>query len=156
MTNHILLISALLFVSTLLGAQSTDNHEISKFNLYGEFGTNIIVSSASINLEAHMLTSKSGKVNLYGRAGLGAATIFWGASGPGGLGALTLITGKEKHHFETSAGIFVGSEKEYSGRTPFYVPLIDFGYRFQKPEGGFLYRAKVGTLGIGFGFGYAF
>jgi hypothetical protein len=38
----------------------------------------------------------------------------------------------------------------------YYLPILDLGYRYQKQDGGFLFKAKVGILGIGFGLGYAF
>jgi hypothetical protein len=36
------------------------------------------------------------------------------------------------------------------------LPLIDVGYRYQKPDRGFIFKAKIGILGVGFGVGYAF
>jgi len=31
---------------------------------------------------------------------------------------------------------------------------IDVGYRYQKPEGGFIFKAYVANIGVGVGFGY--
>jgi hypothetical protein len=36
------------------------------------------------------------------------------------------------------------------------LPLIDVGYRYQKPDRGLIFKAKIGILGVGFGVGYAF
>ena len=69
-----------------------------------------------------------------------------------------MITGKANHHFEFSAGAFFG----YESATPnvhaelFVLPLLDLGYRYQKPGKGFMFRAKAGILSIGIGLGYAF
>ena len=36
------------------------------------------------------------------------------------------------------------------------LPLIDLGYRFQKPEGRLVFLGKVGILGVGIRIGYTF
>jgi len=139
-------------------SQSIEKQEISKNILYLELGTNFYVSSVSVNFERHFYSSSSEKVHLYGRAGIGGAAVYWTHAGWGGLGGLTMILGKGKHHFETSAGAFLGYESgtPYEKGTLFVLPLLDLGYRFQKPGKGFLFRAKAGILGIGVGLGYAF
>ncbi|TFH33515.1 MAG: hypothetical protein E4G95_09600 [Bacteroidia bacterium] len=142
-----------------LKSQNPEKSEISKNIMYLEFGTNIIVSSFNFNYERHFLTSKSENLHLYGRAGFGAAAIYWGHVGFGGLLAATMITGKGNHYFEASGGLFLGYETPPpagGSGTYFPVPLLDFGYRYQKPGKGFLFRAKAGILGIGVGLGYAF
>ena len=35
-------------------------------------------------------------------------------------------------------------------------PTIDIGYRYQKPEGGFLFRAYIANIGFGIGVGGSF
>ena len=144
----------------ILKAQSPDTLQKSKNNLYFEFGTSLIVSSISLNYERHFFTSESEKINLYARGGYAGAAVFWGHVGWGGLGALTLLTGKGKHHFETSGGLFVGNEKSTDAMggkgTLFSIPVLDLGYRYQKPGKSFIFRAKVGTLNFGLGLGYAF
>ena len=144
---------------SLLKSQDPQNTEISKNTTYLEFGTNIIVSSFNFNYERYLLTSKSENVNLYGRAGFGAAAIYWGNAGFGGLLGLTMITGKGSNHFEASGGLFLGYEKPPpagGNGTYFPIPLLDLGYRYQKPGNGFMFRAKAGIMGIGVGLGYAF
>jgi len=97
--KSIYLFLTLLLFSNIVSAQVIENPGMSKTNLYLEFGSNIIVSSANANLEVKLATSKSGNINLYGRAGFGGSAVFWGASGLGGLGAVTLLTGKGMYHF---------------------------------------------------------
>jgi hypothetical protein len=133
-------------------AQSLENSGISKLNLFLEIGAGYIFST-SANLEAHIASSKLKKLNWYGRAGIGGASVVMNQSGFGGLGALTMFTGKGEHHFEVSGGIFLGSDSDDG---LFALPLLDLGYRFQKPGGGFIFRGKAGILGVGIGLGYAF
>ena len=38
----------------------------------------------------------------------------------------------------------------------FIFPIFNIGYRYQKPSGGFIFRANVGALSTGLSLGYAF
>ena len=159
MSLKTLLVTLFLFTIVLtsthnLIAQTIEEPKNSKFNLHAGFGTNVMVSTANINFEYTFYRSETGLVKLNTRLGFGAAAIFWGSSGYGGLGGINVLLGEKNHHFETNAGLFVGSD--YQGSETFYIPYLELGYRYQKPTGGFLFRAYVGVLGIGVGFGYAF
>ena len=156
MKNLLFVCFILLLCNNTVSAQYNRDSRMSKLDLYIELGTNIVVSAATLNLEAHLTTSRSGKVHLYARAGFGAAAVYEGSEGLGGLGALTMLTGKGKHHFELSGGVFMGNDKKGSHTGFFALPLFDIGYRIQKPVKGFVFRVKVGTLGFGIGLGYAF
>ena len=70
------------------------------------------------------------------------------------LGALTILVGESNNHFELNGGVFVGQGTTYD--KSFLLPFGNIGYRYQKPEGGFIFKAKLGVLGLGFGLGYAF
>ncbi len=158
--NKILLHGFLIFILTFVmnaesKAQTYGKSDYSKFNLYADIGTNIFVSSAFINLEYTFFHSKSGLVHLNSRLGGGGAAIFWGSSGLGGLGGINVLIGEKSHHFESGAGLFIGSDYDGSDGT-FYIPYFELGYRYQKPTGGFLFRAKAGILGVGLSLGYAF
>ncbi len=148
----IIFIGGLLF--SLYGkaiAQKTEPTRLSKINLYSDLGGHI-AGQASINIEGQIYSGK--KITLYGRGGLGVAGILMATGGPGILGGITMLTGKGNNHFEINGGAFIGKDLELDNI--FVFPLIDFGYRYQKPEGGFIFRTKVGFLGIGIGLGYAF
>ena len=84
-----------------------------------------------------------------------------------------MLTGKKYNHFELNAGGFLGIDKTTGyNRTgtgpsnyiyekevsyyPFVFPIFNVGYRFQKPEGGFIFRANAGIISLGLSFGYAF
>ncbi len=88
-----LLIALLLLSFNIISAQNQEDSEICKFNANVElgFGTFSLVSA---NFEAHFANSNAGKVNWYGKVGFGFAEEFMGESGLGGLGAVTMLTGK--------------------------------------------------------------
>ena len=133
-------------------AQITESTTLSNVNLYAEASA-FPGMQASINLEKRIFSGE--KVTWYGRVGGGIAGIMMSETGgPGMLGAVTMLTGKENNHFEINGGAFVGKNTEKDNM--YFLPLIDFGYRYQKPEGGFIFKAKAGFLGIGIGLGYAF
>lgn len=151
-------VSKILFTGMLLlllcnnvQAQNNETTELSKVNLYTDFGFHL-AGQATINFEQQIYSGE--KVTWYGRAGVGAAAILMVSGGPGALGGITMLTGKGNRHFEINGGAFIGKDIELD--KTFVYPLIDFGYRYQKPEGGFIFKAKVGFLGVGIGLGYAF
>lgn len=131
---------------------NSDSSGINKSSLYLDVAGGPIFS-ASVNFEKHIARSASGKFHWFGRVGAGGASMVMDRAGFGGLAAVTILTGNGDHHFEASGGVFLGYD-EYDGA--FALPHLDLGYRFQKPEGGFLFRAKAGILGAGIGLGYAF
>jgi hypothetical protein len=148
-----LIVLTFLLSSNIL-AEPPAKSERSKINLYIDAGTFVVVNSVFVNLEVHIASSQSEKMHLYVRGACGSVGTMLGGSGTssndGGTSilALTLLTGEANHHFDTSAGIC-----QIDGMA---LPFIDLGYRFQKPEGGVVFRGKVGILGVGVGFGFAF
>jgi hypothetical protein len=132
-------------------AQSLEKNEMSKNSIY--FDTGIVPGvHAFVNYERSLYQGK--KVSWYGRAGFGYGGLLLSDGGLGVLGAITMLTGKKNSHFELNTGLFSGNNIE--GSNSVTLPLFDVGYRYQKPEGGFIFKAKIGVLGIGFGLGYAF
>lgn len=137
-----------LLINTEAKAQQSDSSKLSNINLYADAGFHV-AGQVSINLEKRI--GAGDKVTWYGRAGLGAAGVIMVDGGFGGLIAITMLSGTGKNHFEINGGVFFLSSKEILA-----LPLLDLGYRYQKPGGGFLFKAKAGILGIGIGLGYAF
>lgn len=136
-------------------SQTSGKSDLSRFNIYADAGTNIMVSTATINFEYTFFRSESGLVHLNSRVGGGGGVVFWGPSGYGGLGGVNVLLGEKAHHFESGAGLFIGSDYDgYDGT--FYIPYFELGYRYHKPTGGFLFRAKAGILGVGISLGYSF
>ena len=149
--KKLLLVITILSVGFSANAQSPEKNELSKNSIY--FDTGIIPGvHAFVNYERSLYQGK--KVSWFGRAGFGYGGLLLADGGYGGLGAVTMLTGKKNSHFELNAGVFSG--KEIDGSNSVTFPLLDVGYRYQKPDGGFIFKAKVGILGVGIGLGYAF
>jgi hypothetical protein len=146
-------------------AQSNEVPKNRSVNIHVDFGAGYL-GAANINLEKTFTASESGKLELLGRAGM--AYIFLpgvlcdNENGVFATTGLTLLIGKGKHHFEISGGshfkIWEDSNDEggifsCDGDLNTIVPLVEIGYRYQKPEGGFLFRAHIGTSGVAIGLG---
>ena len=69
---------------------------------------------------------------------------------------LNYLGGVNSHHYEISFGarfnIFVLNSKSPIA----LAPIINIGYRYQKPEGGILFKTYLGLGGIGLALGYSF
>tara|TARA_B100000579_G_C22257213_1_gene587650 strand:- start:12 stop:491 length:480 start_codon:yes stop_codon:yes gene_type:complete len=148
-------------LTSITYAQSTVNekeHKIdnSNVNLYVGAGTFGLVTHLFTNIEGRIVSSKYNNRHLYFRGSYGHVIAFSGGSGTSSFHtetetvvcALTFLKGKRKHHFETSSGFFIRDDSVF--------PLLELGYRAQEIQGGFLFQAKIGFLGIGLGLGYAF
>ena len=125
--------------------------DLSKENIYAEAHIGLF-TEIGLNYERQIYSG--GKISWYGRLGGGQGGIIddlYDSVGWGGLGAITMLTGKYNNHFELNAGAFIGNE----GYT-FIYPIFNVGYRFQKPGGGFIFRANAGIISLGLSFGYAF
>jgi hypothetical protein len=85
--------------------------------------------------------------------------------------SLNLLSGSLNNHFELNLGIaFLFNETtdiyafgyDPDEQTPVpskikvCIPIFNIGYRYQKPQGGILFRTYLGLQGLGFGLGYAF
>ena len=141
----------LLFISFPLSNNIYAQQELSKTNIYAEGGFHFL-GQASINIERKILNTE--KLTWYGRVGYGVAGEAFGDEGKGLIGAITMLTGKRNKHFEVNGGFFVGKEN-YDDSTMIY-PILNVGYRYQKPSSSFIFKAKAGCLGIGIGIGYGF
>ncbi len=151
------LFTILMLIPVLLTGQNEPNTKIDlpKKNIYGELHVGLF-SQGVINYERQILSGKT--VSWYGRLGGGyGAWVEWGGNiGWGGLGAITMLTGKKNNHFELNAGGFLGIEAYTDMEEAFIFPIFNVGYRYQKPEGGFIFRANAGIISLGLSFGYAF
>lgn len=134
-------------------AQSRESTELSNFNLYLNLGGGFERGLTSVNLEKRLGTGK--KLTWYARVGLAGGGIDDNNEGPGGLAGITMLLGKGKHHLEANGGLFVGININTLDEFIF-APIADLGYRFQKPEGGWIFQAQAGYMGFRLGVGYAF
>ena len=152
-----------MLIPILLFGQNEPNVKIDlpKNNVYGELHVGLFTQGV-MNYERQIYSGE--KISLYGRLGGGYGGIFdWGGyGGLGGLGAITMLTGKKNNHFELNAGCFLGRAKSSLAvfneifYFPFAMPIFNVGYRYQKPDGGFIFRANAGIISLGLSFGYAF
>ena len=149
--KKLLLVLSILTIGFSTNAQSSEKNILSKNSIY--FDTGLIPGiHAFVNYERSIYQGE--RVSWFGRAGFGIGGMLLSEGGFGGLGAVTMLTGKKNSHFELNAGIFSG--KDIDDSNSFAFPLLDVGYRYQKPNGGFIFKAKLGILGVGIGLGYAF
>ena len=154
------LFTILMLIPVLLFGQNEPNTKIDlpKKNIYGEAHIGLF-SEASLNYERSIYSGE--KISWYGRLGGGwGGKVEWGGDfGWGGLGAITMLTGKKNNHFELNAGGFLGLDCPCvigKDGEAFIFPIFNVGYRYQKPEGGFIFRANAGIISLGLSFGYAF
>lgn len=137
-------------------AQYSRTKQSSRVTVYGDFSFFYAAGQASINIEGlilHKHKTYKNKTLLYGRIGYGTAIVMELGDGPGIIGGLTFLKGNRNNHFEINAAGFLAKPGSFEISV---LPILDFGYRYQKPSGGFLFRAKAGIWGAGIGLGYAF
>jgi len=128
-------------------------------NLYigGEIA---LIGGVTVNCEipmARKLTSSqliNSWLNFYFRMQGGYVyDLAIGGEGVGAILGMTCITGKKNHHCDFSYGL--GPFWDWEDVPGWNVTgSIDVGYRYQKPEGGFIFKAYVANIGVGVGFGY--
>ena len=157
------LFTILMLIPILLLGQNELNAKIdlSMNNIYAELHIGLF-TQVVLNYERQIYLGE--KVSWYGRLGLGYGGMIDGIDGGfggwGGLGAITMLTGKKNNHFELNAGSFFGYNAidwfEVDKDEPFIFPIFNVGYRYQKPDGGFIFRANAGIISLGLSIGYAF
>lgn len=149
-TRSTLFVTLTLFLlTTALNAQDNPTTDMGKINAYADLGGGFSRGLATLNVEARIFSRP--KLTGYARAGIGGGGLE-SAEGPGLLGAVTLLTGKKNHHFEINGGAFAGKYSDVEAEY-FLLPVLDLGYRYQKPDGGLIFRSNAGFLGIRFGLG---
>jgi hypothetical protein len=91
--NTVLICILSLFLQSALNAQSNEDIVLSKHNVYLDASLGPLYQ-ASMNYEFQIHSAKT--VTWYGRLGAGGAGILLDdAAGPGGLAAITVLTGKK-------------------------------------------------------------
>ena len=78
----------------------------------------------------------------------------WGIDAMLGFGAAyTGVLGRANHHMDISVGATYSDGEDVAS---FLWPKLDLGYRYQKPDGGFLFKVFATTVGLGLGVGSTF
>jgi len=129
--------------------------KVNKNVIYGTVGFFPIWGAININYErmiAHS-TEKFLKSWWY-RAG-GGVWGSWGAEGPHFVSTIAALTGSKNSHFEAGLGFTILNDNYYHENSLY--PAGNIGYRFQKPDGRFVFRTGAGfpettylSLGISF------
>ncbi|MFK7921713.1 MAG: hypothetical protein AB8H47_07130 [Bacteroidia bacterium] len=131
---------------------------------YGGSGWTLAGAVATINYEWEVYQTSDGLFSARVRTGIGGL----GEVILGSPLAISGLVGRHQHHLDMSLGAFIGfietTGSLFNDTKPFGIygatlvawPIIEAGYRYQRPEGGLLFRAKVGTAGLGVGLGWAF
>lgn len=148
---------------TVNSKQRIEVQQFSKKNTFSVDGgllyLGLIASiSSSINYERYF------DDNFFIRTGFGHYMILGQDTGYGGPQiplTINFITGKRNSHFEADLGgriIFdiKGDGLDYSSKPYVIYPILNLGYRYQKPTGGFIFKALVGLDGLTLGAGYSF
>jgi len=136
-----------------------------KNSLYLSAGTLGLWFTGSLNYERLVhTTDKKYHIDYFARIN-GGGFATWGSSGPATTLSVQGVFGEKTSHFETGLGIawlfdklsydigvsnanypYPGSEPkptiwEYS----IFLPAVTFGYRYQKPNGRFLFRTGLAS-----------
>ena len=140
--------------------------------IYANVGTLAFIAAASVNYE-RQLFSKDNKDYYYMRVCAGKFAT-WGGDGPFGTLSLQGVFGSKKSHFEFGIGVgalYNDYEYEEGVSSANYqnipeptkwdyttlTPAGSVGYRYQRPNGGFVFRTGVGYPdGVYLSFGAAF
>lgn len=144
----------LLLISNTIAAQNakSDLKESKMFNnaIYGSVGIGGLYFTATAYYERMFQRNvQKSKIATFVKLGYGGAA-YWGGESPYVLGQFGILTGVRKHHMEVSAGLVHSPDDSYVSS-----PLSgSIGYRFQKPDGHFIFRTGVGwpeALYVGLG-----
>ena len=139
--------------------------------VYFATGYTVSVAAFSLVYEKDLLKLETrNPAMLNARIGYGMYGFLWGNHGSHLFSGLGLVTGQNKHHFESSLGVAVLLDNvgfRYDLRDDdinrglgYYLdwyPSAYIGYRYKKPSGRFLFRAGIGwpdQLGVGMGFAF--
>jgi hypothetical protein len=130
--------------------------------LYGGLSFGGLLGGLSVNYERRVVGFAGGSINL--RGGFGRVS-GWDLRGNGIAANWAYLFGNRKHHLELNLGV-MGIQDKYHDqqltKTELFFaqwdffPLLNAGYRFQKPEGGFMLRTGAGTELLYLGVGYSF
>ncbi len=85
--------------------------------------------------------------------GLSYVMNFWDPAWVGWTASGVFWTGQRNHHFEAKAGLAALFPTNPYWSFAVY-PLIQVGYRFQRPKKPWFFTAGIGTSGLNLGTGY--
>ena len=128
-------------------------------SVYMDCATAVFIGSYSVNYERVIVNSNHYKLNI--NAGFGGWyywSVDFGYRGGSIPLSLNNLIGSGNNYFETDLGLRYTFMSKLSDKERFrYFPIVNFGYRYQRPDGeGLIARLFIGFSGFGIGFGKAF
>lgn len=170
MIKHITLLVICLFSYAVASAQLDTNPSVFKYSntIYGTAALGGLWGTFNLNYERQLYVNKTKLFKSVGIRAGGGYWSTWGSTGPHFILTPTFLSGTGKHHFESSIGVTALYDKlsydisvsNYNyvvgtGNLDNEVPpsIFDYigiypagtlGYRFQKPEGRFIFRTGAG------------
>ena len=164
--NNLIITLGILFISHSIYAQDDPLHTILSENATAR-GKQVNVYTSgyyspsyySLGVTAELELAKLAKSKIFGKAGYNHVQIGWDRGFSIGV---SQIFGKKSSHFEYSLGAHYffdtddNDEISYFSPSSWIFPMLEAGYRYQKPDGGFIFRTGVGITGLYFGLGYGF
>lgn len=171
-----LLIFSIVCFNTIIFSQENSKDLVFKYPnaIYGVGAIGGLWGTFNLNYERQIKTTN---INLFKSVGVrfgGGYWATWGSSGPHFILTPMFLSGTGKHHFESSIGgtllyditsydIGVSNAEYFNEPIPsrteymIFAPAGTLGYRFQKPDGKFIFRAGAGFPDVVYiSFGAAF
>ena len=149
--KKIFLAGAFLLFSLYSSGQGDDRYSQDVLRRHAVY-TNLGFLSLDLNYERKLLTFEKGY--LFGRVGAGY-WADWAILGANVKFHLSYISGKKNSHLEFDLGVRYRGEFVYSSfikpggfTNGDMLPIVNIGYRFQKPGRPFVFRVGVGTESI--------
>lgn len=138
-------------------AQQNSQNKTINNAIYFDFGLGPLLA-ATVNYERVFRVNESSSFQLRGRTGFLWGGVFFTESDFIGVPInVTALWGEGPGHFELTGGLALGVWREHGiNKNPGVFPLVDAGYRYESPKSGFIFRAKIGTGGLGIGLGVGF
>lgn len=171
-----LILIAFMCISNLVfGQMETKTTVFSNQNIvHGTLGFGGLWATLNLNYERQLTTTNSKIFRTVGFRAGGGYWATWGQEGPHFILTPVFVSGTKNNHFESSIGATLLYDKlsydigvsnaNYFGETPpskteymDIYPSGTLGYRYQKPDGWFVFRTGVGFPDIVYlGLGVAF
>jgi len=141
-------------------SQDTISVRMAKNSIHAEGATLFYVGMYSVNYERTIFQTTILKVNA--NAGIGG--WYWTTISQSYKGnysfpvSFNFLLGSGNNYFETDLGArYTAVRKGSANSKPPFFPIINLGYRYQRPDGaGLIFRSFIGLTGIGIGLGKAF
>jgi hypothetical protein len=126
-----------------------------KNTLYGTAGLFIMAGALGLSYERLLVAHPDRFVTSTWLKAQGGLFSFWEGKGPFWTVSVQALSGKQNHHLELGAGF--GAIHYDQWQSLQLVPVMAAGYRYQKPNGGFLFRAGLSVpellfISLGFSF----